>query len=76
MSCGTKNINHTQFDDDIILLGGASPIMTKMFKYELHSYCEASGSKLNMRKSQIFSWNTNMRELSVISRILGIVGVT
>ena len=76
MARGTKDINHAQLVDDIILLGGASPIMTKRFKSKLESYCKASGSKLNMRKSHIFNWNTNLRELFVISRILRIVGVT
>ena len=57
----TKDINHAQFGNDITILGGDSPIMAKSFKYELDSYFQPYGSKLNLRKSQIYSWNTNLR---------------
>ena len=75
MAKGTKDINHAQFADDTILLGGASPIIACRFKRELNRYCQASGSKLNLSKSQIFGWNLNPREMVSISRALNMVGV-
>ena len=76
MSHGTKYINHAQFADDTILLGGASHHIARIFKNELDNYCQAFGSKLKLRKSLIYSWNINPREMIEISRILGIEGVT
>ena len=55
MAQGTKDINHTQFVDDTILLGGASQIIARRFKNDLDRYCRVSGSKINHRKSQIYS---------------------
>ena len=59
MAHETKDINHAQFADDTILLGGATHNIARRFKAELDSYCQASGSKLNLRKSKIYSWNIN-----------------
>ena len=73
---GSQDINHAQFADDTILLGGASSQSTKNFKHELDLYQDASGSKINFAKSQIFGWNYNPREMLEISRILGIEGKT
>ena len=72
---GTKNINHAQFADDTILLGGASQIIAHRFKSEITRYCYASGSKINVRKSQIYGWNVNPREMLEISRVLNMKGV-
>ena len=72
ISRGVKNINHAQFADDTILLGGASSILARLFKWELDMYQEASGSLLNYNKSHIFSWNFSPRDLADISKILGI----
>ena len=71
---GTKDLNHAQFADDTILMGGASQIIAGRFKTELNRYCQASGSKINFRKSQIFGWNINPREMLDISRILNMNG--
>ena len=76
MAHGTKDINHAQFAYDTILLGGTSHLIAIRFKSELDSYCQASDNKLNLRKSLIYSWNINPREMSGISHILGIEGVT
>ena len=76
MARGTEDINHAQFADDTILLGGASHHIARRFKNKLDIYCQDSGCKLNLRKSLIYSWNINMREMTEISRILGIEGVT
>ena len=71
---GVQPINHAQFVDDTILLGGVSVISAKLFKSKLYFYQEASGSPINYNKSQILSWNCNPREMVDISRILGING--
>jgi hypothetical protein len=76
MARGTKDINHAQFVDDTLLLGGASPTIAHKFKVELDYYCRLSGSKLNHRKCQIFSWHISPRELADISRILEIEGTS
>ena len=34
MARGTKDINHAQFVDDIVLLGGASQLIARRFKTE------------------------------------------
>ena len=74
MARGTKDINHAQFADDTILLGGASQIIARQFKNEMHRYCQASGSKINFRKSQIYGWNINPREILDITRVLNMDG--
>ena len=51
MARGAKDINHVQFADDTILLRGASQIIARRFKNESDRYCQASGSKINLRKS-------------------------
>ena len=51
MARGTKDINHVQFADDTILLGGASQIIARQFKSEMNRYCQAFGSKINLRKT-------------------------
>ena len=76
MAHGTKCINHTQFADDTILLGGESLHIARRFKNEMDNYFQASYNKLNLRKSLIYSWNVNSREMTKISRIMGIEGVT
>eukprot|EP00253_Pinus_taeda_P035966 PITA_35966 len=69
-----KDINHAQFADDTLLLGGASIISAKSFKKELDIYREVSGSKINFLKSTIYRWNCSVKELSDIARILGMEG--
>jgi len=44
---GVKNINHAQFIDDTILLGGTSTNSTRRFKAMLDSYYKVSGNFLN-----------------------------
>ena len=55
-------------------MGGSSQIIARRFKIEMNHYCLASGSKINLRKSQIYGWNLNPREMSNISRILNMDG--
>ena len=56
-------------------MGGSSQIIARHFKTELTRYCQASGSTINLMKSQIFGWNINAREMSDIARILNMSGV-
>jgi exonuclease III len=73
---GVKDINHAQFADDTLLLGGASPIIAKKFKEELDAYAAASGSEINQTKSNIYGWNITPNEMLRITRVLGIEGHT
>ena len=74
MARGTKDINHVQFADDTILLGGAIQIIAHRFKNEMNHYCQASDSKINLRKSQIYGWNINLREMLDINWVLNMDG--
>ena len=73
---GVKDINHAQFADDTLLLGGASPATAKKFKKELDIYTDISGSMISLAKSKIYGWNITPREMHEISKILGIEGIT
>jgi hypothetical protein len=42
---GVKKINHSQFVDDTLLLGGASIVITVCFKEVLDQFTEASGRR-------------------------------
>ena len=52
---GVWSINHAQFVDDTLLLGGASSQSSKYFNEELEIYKDLSGSKINFQKIKIFS---------------------
>eukprot|EP00253_Pinus_taeda_P019066 PITA_19066 len=65
-----KEINHAQFADDTLLLGGASINSASSFKKELDIYKEASGSKINYSKSTIYGWNCSAKSLADIARLL------
>ena len=67
-----KDVNHAQFADDTILLGGSSVHSTINFKKELDMYQEASKNQINYKKSQIYGWNYTPKEMLEISRILEI----
>jgi hypothetical protein len=54
IATGVKDINHAQFAEDTLLLGGASTRTAKKFKKELDIYTEISGSLINMTKSRIY----------------------
>ena len=71
MANNVRDINHAQFADDTLLLGGASVHSANQFKQELEVYKKVSGSKINFQKSKIFSWNCSVRELREIARMLG-----
>jgi hypothetical protein len=73
---GVKEINHAQFTDDTLLLGGAICLVSKKYKEELDAYTAVSGSEISHAKSKIYSWNTTPIEMRDISRILGMEGHT
>eukprot|EP00253_Pinus_taeda_P012863 PITA_12863 len=70
----TKDINHAQFVDDTLLLGGASLLSARHFKRELDTYRSISGSKINYRKCSIYGWNCSTKELADIARLLEMDG--
>lgn len=70
-SKGIKSINHFQFADDTLMLGGASTIMAYQFKKVLDSLLEAFRSQPNSGKYQIYAWNVSLRMKRRIGRIMG-----
>jgi hypothetical protein len=74
MVSNVKDINHAQFVDDTLLLGGANNNTARRFKIELDVYKEVSGSEISLHKSKIFGWNCSPREMLDISRILEMEG--
>lgn len=50
MVCGVKSLNHSQFADNTLFLGGASQIIATHFKVVLNSYLDASGGEVNHKK--------------------------
>lgn len=68
---GVKNINHALFADDPLLLGAASVLIASRFKGVLDDFCLISGSRLNIGKCHIYSWNTTSSMINSISRTFG-----
>jgi hypothetical protein len=66
---GVKSINHSQFVNDTILLGGVSTIMVSRFKQVLDLFLQVSGGSINYSKCQIYAWNIN----PLTSRIISII---
>jgi hypothetical protein len=73
---GVKDINHAQFVDDTLLMGGASLQTTRKFKNELVAYTEISGNVISLTKSKIYGWNITPNEMLEIARVLGMEGCT
>lgn len=67
---GVRRINHSQFVDNTLLIGGASKIMASRFKLVLDQYVEVSGGVINKNKSQIYAWNIRASSLMRIGSIL------
>ena len=76
IALGVKDINHAQFADDTLLMGGASLQTTRKFKNELAAYTEISGSVISPTKSKIYDWNITPNEMLEIARVLGMEGCT
>eukprot|EP00253_Pinus_taeda_P013957 PITA_13957 len=69
---GTKNINHSQFADDTLLMGGASNTIARRFKKILDQFMDYSGGKVNQVKSCIYGWNATTHTIHSIANILGV----
>eukprot|EP00253_Pinus_taeda_P010445 PITA_10445 len=67
---GTKNINHSQFADDTLLMGGASITIARCFKKILNQFMEYSGGKINQVKSCIYKWNVSNLTIHSIASTL------
>eukprot|EP00253_Pinus_taeda_P032306 PITA_32306 len=69
---GVKNINHSQFVDDTLLMGGAFNIIAHHFKALLDKYMSYSGGMVNHLKSCIYGWNTSTQVLHNIAGTFGV----
>eukprot|EP00253_Pinus_taeda_P036022 PITA_36022 len=69
---GAKNINHSQFADDTLLIGGASTTIARRFKKLLDQFMDYSGGKVNQAKSCIYGWNTANHIIHSIASIFGV----
>lgn len=65
-----KEVSQSQFFNDTLLPGGASSIVTKMFKLILYDYFSLLGGMLNKRKFQIYGWNCKDIILQDITSVL------
>eukprot|EP00253_Pinus_taeda_P015168 PITA_15168 len=69
---GIKNINHSQFADDTLLLGGATTIIARRFKSLLDKFMRYSGGKINYLKSCIYGWNVSAQMIHNIANTFGV----
>lgn len=65
-----KDINHSSFAYDTLLLGGASKIILTKFKEVLDCYLRPSRGLVNKKRSLILGWNSFQITLEEISLIL------
>lgn len=68
---GVKPINHSQFVDDTILLGGASSIMDRRLKSTLDDFLVSSGAMVNEGNNKIYGRNCSHLKMQEIARIMG-----
>ena len=71
---GVRDVNHSQFANDTILLGGASTIIAERFNGALYIFLKASDEKVNSAKSKIYGWNFPPCTLERIGRTFGFQG--
>eukprot|EP00253_Pinus_taeda_P034106 PITA_34106 len=69
---GVKNINHSQFADDTLLIGGASNTIARCFKSLLDQYMDYSGGAVNFLKSCVYGWNITSQTAHSIANIFGV----
>ena len=67
-----KRINHSPFEDDTIMLSGASKILARRILRVLDTFLIVSGGSLNKEKSQIYTWNVSVGTRAGITQIMGI----
>jgi hypothetical protein len=73
---GVKEINHSQFVDDTLLLGAATIRTANRFQKVLISFLTASGGKLNTSKCRIYGWHVPGHIKEQIARIFGFPIIT
>jgi hypothetical protein len=73
---GVKEINHSQFADDTLLLGAATTIIAKRFQKVLDSFLSTYGGQMNSTNCKIYGWNVSGHIKEHISRILGFPVIT
>jgi len=73
---GVKEINHSQFTDDTLLLGSTTIRITKRFQKVLSSFLTTSGGKLNISKCRIYGWHVPGHIKDQIARIFGFPIIT
>eukprot|EP00253_Pinus_taeda_P008935 PITA_08935 len=69
---GVKNINHSQFADDTLLIGGASNTIARRFKSLLDQYMDYSRGTVNFLKSCVYGWNITNQTTHNIANIFGV----
>ena len=69
---GVKNVNHSQFADDTLLMGGTSNIIAQRFKSILDKFMLYSGGLVNFQKSWIYGWNVTSQTIHSIAHIFGV----
>lgn len=67
-----KNINHFQFADDTLLIGGASITIAHHFKTLMDKYMSYSGGMINHLKSYIYGWHATTQTLHNIGNTFGV----
>ena len=72
---GVKAINHAQFVDDTILLGGASITIARRFNSVLSTFLKAIDGKINLAKSKVYGWNCTLGMLAKIARTRVLTGI-
>eukprot|EP00253_Pinus_taeda_P034575 PITA_34575 len=69
---GVKNINHSQFADDTLLIGGASTTIARRFKTLLDQYMDYSVGAVNFHKRCVYGWNISNQTAHNIANIFGV----
>lgn len=67
-----KNMNHSQFINDTLLMGGASSIIAQRFKTVLEKFILYFGGLINHQKGCIYGWNANNQTIHSIANIFGV----
>jgi hypothetical protein len=73
---GVKEINHSQFVDDTLLLGAATVRTATRFQKTLNSFLAVFGGKLNLLKCKIYGWHVPGHIKEQIARIFGFPIIT
>jgi hypothetical protein len=64
-------ISHSQFVDDILLMGVPTTREALRIRSIINLFCEASGMEVNLSKSQIFFFNTPIQIQRHLTQLLG-----